>query len=105
MYGVCQSRVDMSLSTQRCVSIQFQLLTNVMADHRGIIANGAQPMYPFCTPTMTAPSCGFNVHTYAYAFKTGGASNFRVVVVDVLSATLCNMNKVLYGLQLNGAYH
>jgi hypothetical protein len=105
----CQLRAycvltDVSLTTQLCVSIQSQLRTNVnvLADHRGIIANGAQRMYPFCTYTITTRSYGFNMHTCVYAFKMGGASNFRVV--DVLYARyaalflFCNLNKVLYGL-------
>ena len=38
-------------------------------------------MCPFCTYTITTRSYDFNVHTFMYAFKMGGAWNFRVVDV------------------------
>lgn len=78
---------------QHCVSIQ-----NVVADQWGLIANSAQRMCPFCTSTISTPSCGFNdVHTYVYAFETGSALSSRVV--DVHYAAPSNLNKVLYGLR------
>jgi hypothetical protein len=80
-----------------------------MADHRGIIANGAVHV-PLLYLYNSNPfmRLGFNVHTYVYAFETGGASNFQVVGVPY--AALCNLNKVLYGPESlkcspNGAYH
>lgn len=95
----------MTLTTQLCVSIQSRLDTNTngMVDHWWIRRKGAQRTYALCTYIISTPSYGFNVHTttYVYAFKKGGASNFRVVVVDVPYAALfCNLNnnKVLYGL-------
>ena len=92
----------MSLTTQLCVPIQSRLdtSTNVMVDQWWIRRKGAQRMYALCTYFISTPSYSFNVHTttYVYAFKKGGASNFRVVDVPY-AALFCNLNnnKVLYG--------
>lgn len=71
----------MSLS-QRCVSIQHELLRNAVADQWGkimvVIANGAESVYPICTSTLTTPSCVLDdVHTYLYGFGMGGGCKFR----------------------------